>query len=489
MKKRWTLTALGFLLVAFFAAVPARSADVDQRIRALEDELTRLKSEQAQVKTEQIEMRKEATAAAAALPEFNYRPGAGLAITAADQSWGLRFGYELALDFMKLQGEDQFREGDFGIFGRRNRPQFTYTWDRGFYEFAAELDMDGDETGTKEALLQRACFRTRFEQINPFFPSLQFGMDCSGAGSRYRSSEMTLELPMLDRNNGFNTGSHTGVGVTWGNLPALGLPGSMQFNYYWVVHGMGRSDGLKDQSNKADHVAMFNINPFSEVKNKWISGLGWSMFAWFGNIDDRVTANNGANSARTFQLRTQEGSTRLAFFTTPNQGEGLHTFLSPSFQWKVGPYQLNYVAGFDSYNNQANGRPNTTGGRASAYYWKFMNDLMVWSPKGFLTGAPNEEGTLGLGYSWERTFAQCGANGCDAATAKATIQRTVGTVKEVGLRYWIRPSLSVWLAVKNYDFSNSPLVAQKATTCDRTPTDEGKSCSFTDAVVRFYWVY
>ncbi len=60
MKKRWTLTGLGFLLVAFFAAAPVRgddvdqSDDVDQRIKSLEDELARLKSEQTQVKAEQI---------------------------------------------------------------------------------------------------------------------------------------------------------------------------------------------------------------------------------------------------------------------------------------------------------------------------------------------------------------------------------------------------------------------------------------------------
>ena len=80
MKKPWTVTALGFLIAVFFTAAPARGNDVDQRIQALEEELTRLKSEQAQVKSEQIEMRKEATAAAAALPNFSYRPGNGMLV-------------------------------------------------------------------------------------------------------------------------------------------------------------------------------------------------------------------------------------------------------------------------------------------------------------------------------------------------------------------------------------------------------------------------
>src|SRR5919106_3568259 len=73
MKNRFpAVTVLGFMFAVFvFAAAPARSDDVDQRIKVLEDELMKLKSEQAQVKTEQLEMRKEATAAATALPNFN----------------------------------------------------------------------------------------------------------------------------------------------------------------------------------------------------------------------------------------------------------------------------------------------------------------------------------------------------------------------------------------------------------------------------------
>src|SRR5437879_12690187 len=90
MKKRWTLTGLGFLLVAFFAAAPVRGDDVDQRIKSLEDELARLKSEQTQVKAEQIELRKQATAAEAVLPNFSYRPGSGAFIEAADNAWSFR---------------------------------------------------------------------------------------------------------------------------------------------------------------------------------------------------------------------------------------------------------------------------------------------------------------------------------------------------------------------------------------------------------------
>src|SRR5262245_5007052 len=468
------------LAVFLLSAGTARAQSVDDKIRSLEQELTQLKEQQ-------IELKKEATAQAVAMPTFTYRPGAGLNITGADQSWGIRFGYEFAVDWLKLQGEDQWREGDGGFFMRRNRPQVTYYWNRGFYEFAAELDMDGDETGTKETLIQRACFRVRGEQLNPWLPTMQFGIDCSGAGTRYRSSELTFELPTLDRNNGFNTGSHVGIGYSWSDLPFFGL-GSQQFNYYWALHGMGRGDGVKDQSNKSDHVFMWNINPFNQVKNKWISGIGFSMMGWFGNIDDRVTANNGANSTRTFQLRSQEGSTRVVFFTSPTAGEGLHTFLSPSAQYKVGPYQLNFVAGFDRYNNTSG----PTSGRIEGTYWKLMNDLYLWSPKGYYTGAPGEAGSLGLGYSYERSWADCHQSGCDAANG-GNISSAVLVVNEGGLRYWITPSISVHLAVKNYDINNTPRNTQVAVGCTSKSnigtSSFGKHCNFTDAVLRFYAVY
>lgn len=473
MKKKFLV---GSMLAAFLlAAGTVRAQSVDQKIQSLEQELLQLKEQQ-------IEFKKEATAQVGTMPTFEHRPGTGLTVNAADQSWGIRFGYEWATDIMKLQGNDARREGDLGIFLRRNRPQFSYYWDKGFYELLAELDMDGDETGGKATLIQRACMRIHFEQMNPYLPYLQFGVDCSGAGSRYRSSELTFELPSLDRNNGFNTGSHTGYGLGF-ELPTFGvIPGTHQLIYYIPIHGMGLSDGVRDESNKMDHVIYYNLNPFNQVKNKWISGVGFSMFAWFGNIDDRASTNG--NSARTFQLRTQEGSRRLVYFTSPTADDGLHVYLSPSMQYKIGPYQINGLLGYERYSEDHGAT--TTTGAIKAKQFKLMNDLMVWSPKGLLTGAPNEAGTLGFGYSFEKTNVECNFTNCGGTGFK----RNVETVYEWGLRYWIRTALSVHLAIKNYNFANSPTANQIATGCTKNVSvqiagNPGKSCSFTDAVLRF----
>ena len=59
MKKRFVKLAL--LAAVLFAAAPASAQSVDEKIKSLEQELTQLKEQQ-------IELKKEATAAAAAMP-------------------------------------------------------------------------------------------------------------------------------------------------------------------------------------------------------------------------------------------------------------------------------------------------------------------------------------------------------------------------------------------------------------------------------------
>ena len=56
-----------------------------------------------------MELKKEATAAAAALPSFSYRPGNGMNIEAADKSWGIRFGMEAHLRTIFESGQDAGR--------------------------------------------------------------------------------------------------------------------------------------------------------------------------------------------------------------------------------------------------------------------------------------------------------------------------------------------------------------------------------------------
>ena len=114
-KKMWLASMLAaFLLTA--GSVQAQS--VNDKINALEQELQQLKEQQ-------IELKKEATAAAAAMPSFSYRPGNGVKIEAADKSWSFRHSLESHFRYNFLERARPGRGGPkVSWIGRRFRPEF-----------------------------------------------------------------------------------------------------------------------------------------------------------------------------------------------------------------------------------------------------------------------------------------------------------------------------------------------------------------------------
>ena len=96
MKKKsmWLASVLAAFLLA---AGTVQAQSVNDKISALEQELQQLKESQ-------IELKKEATAAAAAMPTFSYRPGNGMMIEAADKSWSFRHSFEAHMRYNFTQG-------------------------------------------------------------------------------------------------------------------------------------------------------------------------------------------------------------------------------------------------------------------------------------------------------------------------------------------------------------------------------------------------
>src|SRR6476646_493975 len=126
-KKFWVLgIATSFLL----AAGTARAQSVDEKIKTLEQELTQLKEKQ-------VELKKEATAAAAALPTFEYRPGNGLEVEAADKSWGVRFTIETHFRYEFESGRTQQGRSNVERMDRRFRPGIFYCINNCLCEFEA----------------------------------------------------------------------------------------------------------------------------------------------------------------------------------------------------------------------------------------------------------------------------------------------------------------------------------------------------------------
>ena len=163
MKKR--LVKLALLSAVLFAASPASAQSVDDKIKSLEQELM-------QLKTQQVELKKEATAAAAALPTFEYRPGNGLNIEAADKSWGVRFTVESHFRMNFESGRDQVGRTQGELMGRRFRPGIIYCVNNCLWEIEATLDLDGWGTGTGKnatgddfgSILQRGAVNFHMEE-------------------------------------------------------------------------------------------------------------------------------------------------------------------------------------------------------------------------------------------------------------------------------------------------------------------------------------
>src|SRR5690349_23062404 len=309
-KKFWVLgIATSFLL----AAGTARAQSVDEKIKTLEQELTQLKEQQ-------VELKKEATAAAAALPTFEYRPGNGLEVEAADKSWGVRFTVESHFRYEFEHGRDQQGRTSGELMGRRFRPGILYCINNCLWEIEATLDLDGFGTGsgknsTKRAtssVLQRGAVNFHAENLNPFLPTVQFGMEVQNAFgtslSRQGSGSVgaQAEYDLVSRNNGFNTGrAGQGMVLNWDDrsLGGIGIPGRIgKFQIGASSVGEG-DDGLSSFKQGFKNWNVYgNIQPFSQIKNKWISGLTFEGGVWMCNIDFRTQSPQIMNGCGSFQI-------------------------------------------------------------------------------------------------------------------------------------------------------------------------------------------
>src|SRR5512135_1886249 len=218
------------LLLLLIVTPLARSQTVDDKIKALEEELTQLKDQQ-------VELKKEATAAAAAMPTFSYRPGNGMMIEAADKSWSFRTSLEAHFRMLFESGISSVGRTSGEIMGRRLRPYFYYCRDNCLYELEVGLDLDGFGTGNAKnatnsggsSILQRGAVHVHFEKLNLWLPTFDTGMDISTTGaaaiSRQGSSDIGVqrEYDLMTRNVGPNTGrAGQGINLRWDNRSLSG---------------------------------------------------------------------------------------------------------------------------------------------------------------------------------------------------------------------------------------------------------------------------
>jgi hypothetical protein len=451
------------MLAAFLlAAGSVRAQNVDDKIQALERELSQLKEQQ-------IELKKEATAAAAAMPTFSYRPGNGVFFEAADKSWSFRHSFESHFRYLFESGRDQVGRSNGELMGRRFRPEFYICINNCLWQVDWRLDLDGFGTNTA---LQRGEIYFAADQFSPWLPSIGFGMDTTNSGPNSLSRQGSgatgaqAEYDLMTRNNGFNTGSASyGMTFTWDDrsLSNIGIPGRIaRFQVGMNAYGEG-GDGTQLNTDRKDFHAYGNIQPFSQLKNKWINGLTFEYGAWFCNVDGRAVAN-GCNR---YIVQDHGDGGRQTLFSTGNNtiGDGLHVSHGPGLVWSVGPYTLRSMMSFARSGDGAGSGAGSsilgnTLGKKRGRVFLIGNDLYLWSPKGFLTGSPTTTGSILTGFHFERVdmSIDCGPGTSVSCAALGghlgQFHRNRILLREWDLWYFIAPRMSVGVNLLWYDASN-----------------------------------
>src|SRR5689334_6845972 len=466
-RKSWVLgIATSFLL----AAGSARAQSVDDKIKSLEQELTQLKEQQ-------VELKKDATAAAAALPTFEYRPGNGLNIESADKSWGVRFTLESYFRYEFEHGLTQQGRSRGEIMGRRFRPGIFYCINNCLWEIEATLDLDGFGTGNAKnslntatsSILQRGAVNFHMENLNPFLPTLQFGMEVQNAFgtslSRQGSSSVgaQAEYDLVSRNNGFNTGrAGQGAVLNWDDrsLSGIGIPGRIgKFQIGSSSIGEG-DDGLSSFKQGFKQFNLYgNIQPFSQIKNKWIRGLTFEGGNWFCNVDGR-NSPNVQNGCGLFRIQDHGDGGRQTLITTGDLGKGWVFTPGAGIVYNVGPNTLRLAfttqGGHDDGGTRANKR---------SHGWLIGDDLYVWSPKGFLTGSSTTPGSILFGTHFERAQINVDCSNkpgpgtilCSQTGIGGTItqyHRNTVLLREWDLWYFIAPRMSTGVNILWYNATN-----------------------------------
>jgi len=275
-----------------------------------------------------------------------------------------------------------------------------------------------------------------------------------GSGSVGAQAEYDLHT----RNNGFNTGrAGQGFVLNWDDrsLSSIGIPGRIgRFQRGMSSIGEG-DDGLSGFTDRKDFNAYLSVQPFAQVKNKWLSGLTFEYGSWFCNADNRAQSNG----CDRYRIHDHGDGGRQTLFDTGSSSisDGLHRAHGPGIVYNVGPYTLRAMGSFQRSEDRGETR-----GRKKGQNFLIGHDLFLWSPKGFLTGSATTANSILVGTHFERVDMSVGCNGSTGTPCSATgigghitqFHRNRIMLREWDLWYFIAPRMSVGGSVLWYDASN-----------------------------------
>jgi hypothetical protein len=321
--------------------------------------------------------------------------------------------------------------------------------------------------------MQRGVVHFHLENLNPFLPTVDIGGDISTSISLSRQGSSAvgtqMDYDLLTRNFGPNTGrAGWGYVFNWDDrsLNGIGIPGRIGRYQFAMASINEGDDNLSSFTDRKDFNTYISVFPFSELKNKWLQGFMFEFGAWFCNVDQRATADNGCNMLR---IQDNGDAARQTLFTTGANsiGEGLATLITPGITWEIGPYRLRTMGAWMQAEdgNFTPGPVALKQGKKRGHDWLIAHDLYVWSPKGFLTGSANTPGSVLVGTHFERTDVLCSTPRCQSGAASPVnggqFHRGTYIIREWDLWYFIAPRMSIGGSLLWYDASNLTTTVQK----------------------------
>jgi hypothetical protein len=504
-RRRFILMTAAMLFAWLVGAITARAQeDIDAQIKALEEEVSKiepLKEQIEKLRAQQVEMRKEATSAAAALPQFDYRPGRGLTISGADKNWSFNTAYRLNMyNYNIIGGKPNFSEdGDqintgatYGeIFPRRNRLYNTFCWADCFIQVNSTLD---GETAPRDVSWRDSEVMFRFNQFNEFLPYFSVGLRRSAGKTHVaRSSDNDGKVEhsiILDGFGWGGDGDHAGAGFGWEEIN-FG-PGNAELYINLATSRQGTHQEFVNDDRKG-LLTYIGVKPFSNTKSKWTQGLEIG-FGYQGQSQNRMENMDGADGVREIRVRNQERRGRFELFRPDtgfdqNFGSGYSWIAMPGLKWTVGPYMLRAVW----LKTQFAGKDDGLGG-IEGTGWTIDHQFFLWSPKGFFTGSQTTPNSIMISFGFERGDMDCG-QGCDASPSTGEFHSNSVINREAAMWWWIRPSLGVGTWAHWWTAANTPVRTQVGSGCKDNIGEAtagkgaGRKCDFysVNTGIRFRW--
>jgi hypothetical protein len=112
------------------------------------------------------------------------------------------------------------------------------------------------------------------------------------------------------------------------------------------------------------------------------------------------------------------------------------------------------------------------------------NELMLWSPKGPLTGTNQTPGTLYGGWSFERFDGRCN----DGCANSGQFDNNYALLRNLGVFYVLQRGLNVGLSWMWYDANKLRVAEQEKLECRRNGV-VGRGCDWHNITLLFRWQF